>query len=78
MVLIGDGAGECLRPRQPYDAVAYAWYNLAVASWKTFDIMDIDVAVAARDNVLQRLTADQRLEAQRVAREWETTHPHEP
>ena len=57
------------------DVQAYMWYNLA-ASRSTGE--DRDGAVANRDLAAEELTADQRAEAQRLAREWDDAHPREP
>ncbi len=37
-----------------------------------------ETAVEARDSVANVLTADQRAEAQRRAREWDEAHPRNP
>ena len=38
---------------------------------------DRDRAVESRDYLWERLNADQRAEAQRLAREWEEAHPRD-
>jgi len=57
----------------PQDAVqAYKWYSLAAArSTGTAR----DDAARSRDQIANRLTPDQRAEAQRLAREWDEAHP---
>ena len=54
------------------DVTAYMWYNLA-ASRSTGEVRDR--AVQTRDLAETRLTASQRAEAQRLAREWDAAHP---
>ena len=54
------------------DVQAHMWSNLA-ASRSTGE--DRDQAVKNRDNIANRLTPDQRAEAQRLAREWDDAHP---
>jgi hypothetical protein len=52
---------------QQDDVIAHMWLNLG-ASRLTGDTRDR--AVKARDQIALRMTADQRAEAQRRAREW--------
>ena len=57
----------------PQDHVtAHMWFNLA-ASRSTGDLRDR--AVRNRYTVAEQLTAVQRAEAQRLAREWDEAHP---
>jgi hypothetical protein len=51
------------------------WYNLA-ASRLTGTLRDN--AVGGRDRVADRMNPTQIAEAQRLAREWDATHPREP
>ena len=54
------------------DVQAYMWLNLS-ASRSTGTSREN--AVEARDRVVNRLTPDQRAEAQRLTREWDEAHP---
>ena len=54
------------------DVQAHMWLNLA-ASRVTSEQREI--AVRGRDNVADRMTPDDRSEAQRLAREWDAAHP---
>ena len=56
------------------DAQAYKWFNLA-ASRSTGTVRED--ATVWRDIVANRLTPDQRAEAQRLAREWDEAHPRD-
>jgi hypothetical protein len=56
------------------DVQAYMWFNL-FASRTTGE--GRDEAVELRDRVANRLTPDQRAEAQRLAREWDEAHPRD-
>jgi len=56
------------------DVQAYMWFNLS-ASRTTGE--DRDKAVENRDRVANRLTPNQRTEAQRLAREWDEAHPRD-
>ena len=51
------------------------WYNLA-ASRSTGE--ERENAVKYSDQVSDRLTPEDRSEAQRLAREWDAAHPREP
>jgi hypothetical protein len=53
------------------DVEAYKWFNLAAS--RSTGITRIS-AVEARDQVANRLTPEQRAEAQRLAREWDEAH----
>ena len=53
---------------------AYTWIDL-FASRSTGE--DPDRTVEARDIVEEVLTAEQRVEAQRLAREWDEAHPRD-
>ena len=55
-----------------HDVTAHMWFNLA-ASRSTGDLRDR--AVRNRYTVAEQLTAVQRAEAQRLAREWDEAHP---
>ena len=57
------------------DVQAHMWYNLA-ASRSTGEKREN--AVKFRDQVANRLTPEDRSEAQRRAREWDAAHPREP
>jgi len=48
------------------------WFNLS-ASRSSGELRDD--AASNRDRVANRLTPDQRAEAQRLAREWDEAHP---
>jgi len=66
-VMYDDGEGV------PQDDVqAHLWFNLA-ASRLTGEQREI--AVRGRDNVADRMTPEDRSEAQRLAREWDAAHP---
>ncbi len=54
------------------DVQAYMWFNLST-SISTGNTREN--AAEARDEVARRLTAAQRAEAQRLAREWDEAHP---
>ncbi|MDP6371637.1 MAG: hypothetical protein QF634_03895 [Vicinamibacterales bacterium] len=57
----------------PQDYVqAHMWTNLAVAQSSG---EDRDQGVENRDIIAARMTAEQIAEAQRLAREWDATHP---
>ena len=57
------------------DVQAHMWCNLA-ASRSPGE--DRESAVSARDGARARMTAEQVVEAQRLAREWNAAHPPEP
>ena len=57
------------------DVQAHMWFNLA-ASRLTGEQREI--AVRGRDSVADRMTPEDRSEAQRLAREWDAAHPREP
>ena len=57
------------------DVTAHMWLNLA-ASRSTGE--ERERAVKARDGVAERLTPEDRSQAQRRAREWDAAHPREP
>ena len=57
------------------DVQAHLWFNLA-ASRLTGEQREI--AVRGRDNVADRMTPEDRSEAQRLAREWDAAHPRDP
>ena len=66
-LMYGNGQGV------PPDAViAHTWFNLA-ASGSTGDLLDR--AVHGRDLAETRLTASQRAESERLARELDAAHP---
>ena len=54
------------------DVQAHMWFNLA-ASRLTSEQREI--AVQGRDVVADRMTPEDRSEAQRLAREWDAAHP---
>jgi hypothetical protein len=54
---------------------AHMWFNLA-ASRLTGE--DRERAVRGRDIAADELTPDDLSEVQRLAREWDATHPREP
>jgi TPR repeat protein len=56
------------------DMTAHMWFNLA-ASRLTGGARDI--AVNNRDRTEDRLSPEQRVEAQRLAREWDEAHPRD-
>ena len=61
----------------PEDVVtAHMWVSLA-ASRSTSDVA-LDRAAQTLDLIAEELTASQRAEAQRLAREWDAPHPREP
>jgi len=68
MYLNGEGV------RQDYVS-AYLWLNLAISRYEPGE--DRDNAVAVRDDVAGRMTAEQLAEAQRLAREWEEKHENQ-
>ena len=51
------------------------WFNLAVAQSSG---EDRDWRVRNRDIIAAKMTAEQVVEAQRLAREWYVAHPREP
>ena len=57
------------------DVQAHTWFNLW-ASRSTGEAREN--AVKFRDQVADRLTPEDRSEAQRLAREWDAAHPREP
>ena len=57
------------------DVQAHMWFNLA-ASRLTGEQREI--AVRGRDSVADRMTPEDRSEAQRLAREWDAAHPRAP
>ena len=57
------------------DVQAHMWFNLA-ASRLTSALREI--AVQGRDRVADRMTPEDRSEAQRLASEWDAAHPREP
>ena len=57
------------------DVQAHMWFNLSAS--RATGIVGSE-AVRSRDEVANRLTPDQRAEAQRLAREWDEAHPREP
>jgi TPR repeat protein len=57
------------------DVQAHMWFNLA-ASRLTSEQREI--AVQGRDLLADRMTPEDRSEAQRLAREWDAAHPREP
>ena len=60
----------------PQDYVqAHMWTNLAVAQ---FSGEDRDRRERNRDIIAAKMTAEQVVEAQRLAREWYVAHPREP
>ncbi len=69
-VMYGTGRGV---PQD--DETAHMWLNLA-ASRSTGE--QREAAVKARDAVAERLTPEDRSQAQRRAREWAAAHPREP
>ena len=68
MYAVGQGAPQD-------DVQAHMWSNLA-ASRSTGE--DRENAVIGRDRVADRMTPEDRSEAQRLAREWDAAHPREP
>ena len=58
------------------DLRAHKWANLSASRMTTGPFRD--VVVELRDQIASRLTPDQRIEAQRLAREWDEEHPREP
>ena len=54
------------------DVQAHMWYNLSTSRSSG---EDRDDAVKNRDIVANRLTPEQRAEAQLLAREWGEAHP---
>ena len=63
------------------DVQAHMWFNLAASgrSGNTPVSNDFrDDAVRHRDLLEDRMTPDDRSEAQRLAREWDAAHPREP
>jgi len=56
------------------DVQAYMWFKLAAARLTE---TGREMAVDARDEVADVMTADQLTEAQRLAREWDEAHPRE-
>ena len=75
-VMYSDGTGV------PQDDVqAYMWFNLAVSGRSGNTRLSDErreVAVQGRDRVADRMTPDDRSEAQRLAREWDAAHSREP
>ena len=60
----------------PQDYVqAHMWTNLAVAQSSG---EDRDRRERNRDIIAAKMTAEQVVEAQRLAREWDAAHPREP
>ena len=57
------------------DVQAHMWYNLAALRVAG---EEREVAVEARDLAADRMTPEDRSEAQRLAREWDAAHPREP
>ena len=53
------------------DVQAYMWFNLAASRLTEFR----EAVAGFRDTVGNRLTPDQRGEAQRLARKWDEAHP---
>ncbi|MEO2196677.1 MAG: tetratricopeptide repeat protein [bacterium] len=64
MYLSGEGVPQD-------DLLAYMWFNLAASRLTEFR----EAVSGFRDTVGNRLTPDQRAEAQRLAREWDEAHP---
>ena len=57
------------------DVQAHTWFNL----WALRSTGEArENAVKFRDQVADRLTPEDRSEAQRLAREWDAAHPREP
>ena len=68
-VMYAEGSGV------PQDDVqAHMWFNLAV-SRMTREVRED--AVRNRDRLADLMTPDDRSEAQRLAREWDATHPRD-
>jgi len=60
----------------PQDYVqAHLWTNLAVAQSSG---EDLNRRERNRDIIAAKMTAEQVVEAQRLAREWDAAHPREP
>jgi TPR repeat protein len=57
------------------DVQAHMWFNLA-ASRATGSYREI--GVIRRDEAAARMTPEQIVEAERLAREWDAAHPREP
>jgi len=57
------------------DVQAHMWFNLA-ASRMTGE--QRESVVRDRDNVADRMTPEDRSEAQRLARDWDALHPRDP
>jgi uncharacterized protein len=52
------------------DISAHMWFNLAAARFPPSDILSRSAAIKNRDTVASRMTGDQVVQAQRLAREW--------
>jgi TPR repeat protein len=52
------------------NVAAHMWFNLAAARFPTSDTRNRELAVRNRDVVAARMTPDQVIEAQKLAREW--------
>ena len=60
----------------PKDGVqAHMWFNLAASRMTG---ADREIAAENRDSVADRMTPEDRSEAQRLAREWDAAHPRDP
>ena len=63
------------------DVQAHMWFNLAASRRSGNTPVSNDFredAVRHRDLLADRMTPDDRSEAQRLAREWDAAHPREP
>jgi hypothetical protein len=50
---------------------AHMWFNLAAASFPPSDILSRSAAIKNRDTIASRMTSDQIVQAQRLARDWQ-------
>jgi uncharacterized protein len=53
------------------DVRAHMWFNLAATRFPHSDILSRSAAIKNRDTVASRMTDDQIVQAQRLAREWQ-------
>jgi hypothetical protein len=53
---------------------AHLWLDLAARGLPALDAKDLDDAIAARDDIANRMTEEQLNEAQRRAQEWLAAH----
>ena len=65
---------EGLGVQQDY-VQAYMWLDLADVGFPASSKEDRDAVVTLRDRVSARMTHDQRVDAQRLVREWLAAHP---